>query len=195
MTAALTRSACERCGKAAYSIELVDVDGKKWYWVGCFKCVMCGVVLSLMMFVKFDGELYCRRDASKSASSFECESLSAGIEIEIESVLVKVMSVVDEIVVEKVVVVEEWVVVEIVVIVDEIEIEASENESSAVARDAKDALESFELVLNEDVEVIIENIVVMKIVDDFVMILKLYIVVGGCGGGKKKNKKKSGGRK
>lgn len=194
-TAALTRSACERCGKAAYPIESVDVDGKKWHRAGCFKCATCGVALSLTTFVKFDGELYCRRDAPKSAPSFERESSSAGIEIEIESAPVKAMSVADEIVVEKAAAVEERAAAEIAATADEIEIEASENEPPAVARDAKDALESLEPASNEDVEAITENIAATKIADDSATIPKPHTVAGGRGGGKKKNKKKSGGRK
>ena len=194
-TAALTRSACERCGKAAYPIESVDVDGKKWHRAGCFKCATCGVALSLTTFVKFDGELYCRRDAPKSAPAFERESSSAGIEIEIESAPVKAMSVADEIVVEKAAAVEERAAAEIAATADEIEIEASENEPPAVARDAKDALESLEPASNEDVEAITENIAATKIADDSATIPKPHTVAGGRGGGKKKNKKKSGGRK
>ena len=194
-TAALTRSACERCGKAAYPIESVDVDGKKWHRGGCFKCATCGVALSLTTFVKFDGELYCRRDAPKSARAFERERSSAGIEIEIESAPVKAMSVADEIVVEKAAAVEERAAAEIAATADEIEIEASENEPPAVARDAKDALESLEPASNEDVEAITENIAATKIADDSATIPKPHTVAGGRGGGKKKNKKKSGGRK
>ena len=173
----------------------MDVDGKKWHRAGCFKCATCGVALSLTTFVKFDGELYCRRDAPKSAPSFERERSSAGIEIEIESAPVKAMSVADEIVVEKAAAMEERAAAEIAATADEIEIEASENEPPAVARDAKDALESLEPASNEDVEAITENIAATKIADDSATIPKPHTVAGGRGGGKKKNKKKSGGRK
>ena len=105
------------------------------------------------------------------------------------------MSVADEIVVEKAAAVEERAAAEIAATADEIEIEASENEPPAVARDAKDALESLEPASNEDVEAITENIAATKIADDSATIPKPHTVAGGRGGGKKKNKKKSGGRK
>ena len=171
-TAALTRSACERCGKAAYPIESVDVDGKKWHRAGCFKCAKCGTALSLATFVKFDGELYCRRDAPRRAPAFERESSSAGIEIEIDGASVKAMSVADEIVVEKAAAVEERAAAEIAATADEIEIEASENEPPAAARDAKDAFESLEPATNADVEAITENIAATKIADDSATIPK-----------------------
>jgi len=57
------------------------------------------------------------------------------------------MSVADEIVVEKAAAMEERAAAEIAATADEIEIEASENEPPAVARDAKDALESLEPAL------------------------------------------------
>lgn len=64
--AMLTRSACEKCGKSAFPIESVDIDGKKWH-KSCFKCVECSVALTLSSFVKADGKLYCRRDVPKDA--------------------------------------------------------------------------------------------------------------------------------
>jgi len=64
--AMLTRSACEKCGKSAFPIESVDIDGKKWH-KSCFKCVQCSMTLTLSSFVKADGKLYCRRDVPKDA--------------------------------------------------------------------------------------------------------------------------------
>ena len=187
-TAALTRSACERCGKAAYPIESVDVDGKKWHRAGCFKCAKCGTALSLATFVKFDGELYCRRDAPRRAPAFERESSSAGIEIEIDGASVKAMRVADEVEIEKAAAEEARAAEETAATADEVEIEkaaaeegraaeetaatadeveieASENEPPAAARDAKDALESLEPATNADVEAITENIAATKIAD------------------------------
>ena len=213
-TAALTRSACERCGKAAYPIESVDVDGKKWHRAGCFKCAKCGTALSLATFVKFDGELYCRRDVPRRAPAFERESSSAGIEIEIDGASVKAMRVADEVEIEKAAAEEARAAEETAATADEVEIEkaaaeearaaeetaatadeveieASENEPPAAAREAKDAFESLEPATNADVEAITENIAATKIADGTATIPQT--VSGGRGGGKKKNKKKGGG--
>ena len=74
--AMLTRSACETCGKSAFPIESVDIDGKKWH-KSCFKCVECSVALTLSSFVKADGKLYCRRDVPKEAPGALRSSSSA----------------------------------------------------------------------------------------------------------------------
>lgn len=74
--AMLTRSACEKCGKSAFPIESVDIDGKKWH-KSCFKCVECSVALTLSSFVKADGKLYCRRDVPKDAPGALRSSSSA----------------------------------------------------------------------------------------------------------------------
>lgn len=74
--AMLTRSACEACGKSAFPIESVDIDGKKWH-KSCFKCVECSVALTLSSFVKADGKLYCRRDVPKDAPGALRSSSSA----------------------------------------------------------------------------------------------------------------------
>lgn len=74
--AMLTRSACEECGKSAFPIESVDIDGKKWH-KSCFKCVECSVALTLSSFVKADGKLYCRRDLPKDAPGALRSSSSA----------------------------------------------------------------------------------------------------------------------
>ena len=58
------RSACPACGKTAYPMESVDVDGASFH-KGCFKCVECGVRLSLTTFVKHGSSLYCKRDVPK----------------------------------------------------------------------------------------------------------------------------------
>ena len=58
------KSACPACGKTAYPMESVDVDGASFH-KGCFKCVECGVRLSLTTFVKHGSSLYCKRDVPK----------------------------------------------------------------------------------------------------------------------------------
>ena len=45
-------------------MESVDVDGASFH-KGCFKCVECGVRLSLTTFVKHGSSLYCKRDVPK----------------------------------------------------------------------------------------------------------------------------------
>lgn len=74
--AMLTRSACEKCGKSAFPIESVDIDGKKWH-KSCFKCVECSLALTLSSFVKADGKLYCRRDVPRDAPGALRSSSSA----------------------------------------------------------------------------------------------------------------------
>jgi len=66
--AMLTRSACARCGKAAYPIESVDVDGVTWH-KACFKCKSCACTLTLSTFVTSNGELYCRKDVPKTKAT------------------------------------------------------------------------------------------------------------------------------
>ena len=58
------RSACPVCDKTAYPMESVEVDGASIH-KGCFKCVACGVRLSLTTYVKHGSSLYCRRDVPK----------------------------------------------------------------------------------------------------------------------------------
>ena len=58
------RSACPVCDKTAYPMESVEVDGASIH-KGCFKCVACGVRLSLTTYVKPGSSLYCRRDVPK----------------------------------------------------------------------------------------------------------------------------------
>lgn len=58
------RSACPVCDKTAYPMESVDVDGASIH-KGCFKCVACGVRLSLTTYVKHGSSLYCKRDVPK----------------------------------------------------------------------------------------------------------------------------------
>jgi cysteine and glycine-rich protein len=66
--AMLTRSACARCGKAAYPIESVDVDGVTWH-KACFKCKSCACTLTMSTFVTSNGELYCRKDVPKTKAT------------------------------------------------------------------------------------------------------------------------------
>ena len=58
------KSACPVCDKTAYPMESVDVDGASIH-KGCFKCVACGVRLSLTTYVKHGSSLYCKRDVPK----------------------------------------------------------------------------------------------------------------------------------
>jgi len=58
---------CPCCAKTAYAAESYDVDGSK-YHKGCFKCVTCGVSLSMETFVSQGANLYCKRDVPVSAS-------------------------------------------------------------------------------------------------------------------------------
>jgi len=58
------KSACPACDKTAYPMESVDVDGASIH-KGCFKCVACGVRLSLTTYVKHGSSLYCKRDVPK----------------------------------------------------------------------------------------------------------------------------------
>ena len=58
------RSACPVCDKTAYPMESVEVDGASIH-KGCFKCVACGVRLSLTTYVKHGSSLYCKRDVPK----------------------------------------------------------------------------------------------------------------------------------
>lgn len=66
--AMLTRHACARCGKVAYPIESVDVDGVTWH-KACFKCKTCACTLTLSTFVTSNGELYCRKDVPKTRTT------------------------------------------------------------------------------------------------------------------------------
>ena len=52
------------CDKTAYPMESVDVDGASIH-KGCFKCVACGVRLSLTTYVKHGSSLYCKRDVPR----------------------------------------------------------------------------------------------------------------------------------
>ena len=58
------RNACPACDKTAYPMESVDVDGASIH-KGCFKCVACGVRLSLTTYVKHGSSLYCKRDVPR----------------------------------------------------------------------------------------------------------------------------------
>jgi hypothetical protein len=53
----VSSSKCPCCGKTAYPAEAVDVDGCKYHKT-CFKCVTCGVALSLSTFAPADVWLY-----------------------------------------------------------------------------------------------------------------------------------------
>jgi cysteine/glycine-rich protein len=58
------KNACPVCDKTAYPMESVDVDGASIH-KGCFKCVACGVRLSLTTYVKHGKSLYCKRDVPR----------------------------------------------------------------------------------------------------------------------------------
>ena len=81
--AMLARSPCQRCGKSAFPIESVDVNGKKWH-KSCFKCQKCGLSLSLSTFVYANGEVFCRRDALKEGMKADTPLARANVEIGIE---------------------------------------------------------------------------------------------------------------
>lgn len=63
----VSSSKCTCCGKTAYPTEAVDVDGVKYHKT-CFKCVTCGVSLTLSTFSTAEGKLYCRRDVPKAVA-------------------------------------------------------------------------------------------------------------------------------
>jgi len=50
---------CAACGKTAYVMERVQVEGEIFH-AACFKCTFCNGKLSLGSFAKSDGRYYCK---------------------------------------------------------------------------------------------------------------------------------------
>ena len=71
----VSTSKCPCCAKTAYPTEAVDVDGAKYHKM-CFKCVTCGVALSLSTFSTAEGKVYCRRDVPKAVPKAGTQSIA-----------------------------------------------------------------------------------------------------------------------
>ena len=77
----VSSSKCACCGKTAYPMESMDVDGAK-YHKSCFKCAECNVMLSLRTFVSSGGKVYCHRDVPKMVAKAGVVSIALEKQLE-----------------------------------------------------------------------------------------------------------------
>lgn len=68
---------CNRCGKKVYQVERLDVG--ELYHRGCFKCLVCGIQLSLKTFhrvvMETTKEVFCQSHAPKLKKSVGQDSV------------------------------------------------------------------------------------------------------------------------
>ncbi|ESO06180.1 hypothetical protein HELRODRAFT_63928 [Helobdella robusta] len=56
---------CVQCNKRVYEMEKITVD-TIIYHKACFRCVVCGRMLSLGNYSAMDGQMYCKTDFMKT---------------------------------------------------------------------------------------------------------------------------------